>query len=167
MKMMDLLTVLSVVITCAATAASAAFLCWYTRLTGQLLKVQKSVNDPFVFLTFDLSPNGRKGSVYLRNSGGTPTLDVVVITDESNGVPRGDHFRRLYRCDLLSPREGLHLIEEVEVDRIPNDLMFKIHYRNVAGEACTASAPMILNRALDTYFRWDFPQRFPWGDEKR
>src|SRR5882762_6655670 len=89
--------------------ASAGFLCWYTILTGQLLKVQKSANAPFVFLTIEVDPSRERGSLYVRNSGGTPALDVVVMIDDSQ-VPKNDQLLGLYRCDLLSPRGGQHLL---------------------------------------------------------
>src|SRR6266850_2768086 len=78
--------------------ASAGFLWWYTILTGQLLKVQKSANAPFVFLTIEVDPTRERGALYVGNSGGTPALDIVVMVDDSK-VPRSDQLRRLYRCD--------------------------------------------------------------------
>jgi hypothetical protein len=158
--------VLYVAIGALGSLASAGFLWWYTALTGRLLKVQKSANDPFVFLTFEVDPTRERGALYVRNSGGTPALDIVVMVDDSK-VPRADQLRRLYRCDLLSPRVGQHLLSTVKLETLRDGQRFLIECRNVAGERCRAPAAMIFDRALDTHFRWDFPERFPWGDEKR
>jgi len=147
--------------------ASAGFLWWYTVLTGRLVRMQKSGIEPFVFLTMDVAPTRDRGALYVRNVGGTPALDVVVMIDDSQ-VPKCDQFRRLYSCDLISPRGGQHLLAgPVKLDSIINGQRFVIEYRNAAGERCVAPAAMILDSALDTYFRWDFPTTFPWGDEKR
>jgi len=146
--------------------ASAGFLWWYTILTGQLLKVQKSANDPFVFLTIEIDPTDERGALYIRNSGGTPAMDIVVMVDDSK-VPRSDLLRRLYRCDLLSPRVGQHLLSTMKLETLRDGQRFVIECRNVAGERCPAPAAMVFDRALDTLFRWDFPEKFPWGDEKR
>ena len=155
-----------VAISALGSLASAGFLWWYTVLTGRLLKVQKSANDPFVFLTIEVDPNRERGALYVRNSGGTPALDIVVMVDDSK-VPRADQLRRLYRCDLLSPRGGQHLLSTVKLETLRDSQRFQIECRNVAGERCPAPAAMIFDRALDTYFRWDFPTTFPWGNDKR
>jgi hypothetical protein len=129
--------------------------------------MQKSATEPFVFLTMDVAPSRDRGSLYVRNVGGTPALDVVVMIDDKQ-VPKSDQFRRLYRCDLLSPRGGQHVLASpVTLDSITNGQRFVIEYRNLAGERRTAPAAMILDSALDTYFRWDFSTTFPWGNEKR
>ena len=159
--------IISGVITCLATLASAVFLWRYTALTGQLLKIQKSANDPFVFLTIEVDPTRERGSLYVRNSGGTPALDVVVMIDDSQ-VPKSDQLLRLYRCDLLSPRVGQHLlVTALKMSNIRDGQRFIIECRNVAGERCPAPAAMIFDSVQSTFFRWDFPTVFPWGDGKR
>ena len=149
------------------TIVSAAFLCWYTVLTARLVKIQKSANDPFVFLTIEVDPSRERGSLYVRNSGGTPALDVVVMIDDSQ-VPKSDQLLRLYRCDLLSPRGGQHLlVTGLQMSNMVSGQRFIIECRNVAGERCAAPAAMVFDSVQSTFFRWDFPTVFPWGDGKR
>jgi hypothetical protein len=149
------------------TLVGAGLLCWYTILTSRLVKMQKSEIEPFVFLTMDVAPARDQGSLYVRNVGATSALDVVVMVDDRN-VPKCEQLRRLYRCDLLSPRNGQHLLAgPLKMDTLVNGQRFIIEYRNSAGERRPAPAAMIFDSALDTYFRWDFSTKFPWGNEKR
>jgi len=145
------------------TLAGSVFLCWYTVITHRLMRITKWASEPFVTLTMDeFSVQRKAGTLFLRNVGGSPAIDVVVLVDDRH-VPLGPRVPRLYRCDLLSPHGGQTVVaRHVSLEGATTGQRFIVTYRNIAGHLRSAPAALVLDPIQDSCFRWDFPRSPSW-----
>jgi len=137
---------------------STGILFWYARITSQLLKVTEAANRPFLTLTFDrFNLNRTNASLFLRNVGASPALDVMVrITPAQKGQPLPEGVIAQYTRDLISPHGGqARLVQWLPIASLAG-FSFHLSFRDVGGRSHRAPAPLICDPAEDSFFRWGF-----------